>query len=643
MEAYISATSKHVKGLCDKSYYDFIIVGSGIGGGVLARALVEPDSDDRVEPESDDRVEPSAHPSIKPAKKGEGARVLLIDRGSLLSSTHCLNLPRPHWNATSLEGPSMDNDFVFNSIKSPVFTTTSQSAQYVGGPVHALGGRSIVWGLYTPAMHEEELKYFPEKTQEKLKLHSSKESCDNKSYYCQAYKLVTNDKGACIRSPYPGNGAVKKEYLEDYEKIKKELNNLKNPTEKLYKIEGEFEYGPMAAEFAPRDVGSKMYHIPMGGYSTVSWILQSVVNRSEKLHVLSRAEVVTVNRADSLQIRPASADNNTLAHVDSLTVIDERGQEHILQTRGAKVILCAGAINTAAIALRSGLQAPRAGDLNVYRNALGQNPLVGRGLTDHDIWGTRFNFIRKGFPKKDFKMQALRLQNWVYLALDDNQEPGAKGRCLLNITVNAPSFLGWDKFTNEYVDDEGATVTELEFYQRLREAARQRQVDNPAKMKIVIQVVYCLFADLRDENKVLNLPECVPTISITKEKKVMSTRAMQQLAAKIRDAMIKYYNGIDPQPSRLPELSQAGFGVVAHEVGTMRIESPKPKPKKDSGVVDNNMLDKGVVDENLKVHGWDNLFVCDLSVFPLSPSANPSITLAALSLRLGDYLMSQGI
>jgi choline dehydrogenase-like flavoprotein len=44
------------------------------------------------------------------------------------------------------------------------------------------------------------------------------------------------------------------------------------------------------------------------------------------------------------------------------------------------------------------------------------------------------------------------------------------------------------------------------------------------------------------------------------------------------------------------------------------------------------------VDENLKFHAYDNLYACDLSVFPTSPAANPTLTLAALSLRLADHI-----
>ena len=46
----------------------------------------------------------------------------------------------------------------------------------------------------------------------------------------------------------------------------------------------------------------------------------------------------------------------------------------------------------------------------------------------------------------------------------------------------------------------------------------------------------------------------------------------------------------------------------------------------------------GVVDENCKVHGTDNLFIAGSSVFPSSGFANPTLTLVSLALRLADHI-----
>ena len=39
----------------------------------------------------------------------------------------------------------------------------------------------------------------------------------------------------------------------------------------------------------------------------------------------------------------------------------------------------------------------------------------------------------------------------------------------------------------------------------------------------------------------------------------------------------------------------------------------------------------GVVDPDFKVYGYDNLFVCDASVFPSSIGVNPQLTVMALA------------
>ena len=65
-----------------------------------------------------------------------------------------------------------------------------------------------------------------------------------------------------------------------------------------------------------------------------------------------------------------------------------------------------------------------------------------------------------------------------------------------------------------------------------------------------------------------------------------------------------------------PRLSLLGAGVFAHEVGTMRMDAPGPWETIVQGVV-----------TDLLVHGFDNLYICALSVFPYSPQVNsPCIT-----------------
>ncbi len=60
-----------------------------------------------------------------------------------------------------------------------------------------------------------------------------------------------------------------------------------------------------------------------------------------------------------------------------------------------------------------------------------------------------------------------------------------------------------------------------------------------------------------------------------------------------------------------------------HHVGTTRMH---PDPR------------RGVVDADSRVHGLENLYIAGSSVFPTSGYANPTLTIVALSLRLGEHL-----
>lgn len=46
----------------------------------------------------------------------------------------------------------------------------------------------------------------------------------------------------------------------------------------------------------------------------------------------------------------------------------------------------------------------------------------------------------------------------------------------------------------------------------------------------------------------------------------------------------------------------------------------------------------GVVDPSCKVHGVDNLWIADPSVFPTPSHANPMLMIVALSMYVGDNM-----
>ncbi len=73
------------------------------------------------------------------------------------------------------------------------------------------------------------------------------------------------------------------------------------------------------------------------------------------------------------------------------------------------------------------------------------------------------------------------------------------------------------------------------------------------------------------------------------------------------------------------EISQ----IDEHVVSTRRFSFGSAHPQGGNAMSANPRA--GVVDENFAVHGFDNLFVCDASVFPSSVTVNPIATVMALA------------
>ena len=182
-----------------------------------------------------------------------------------------------------------------------------------------------------------------------------------------------------------------------------------------------------------------------------------------------------------------------------------------------------------------------------------------------------------------------------------------KEPALLNVAVNANTFLSRDfaAFPTQSLDKSGNV-----------KASSSSESSNNDMVNITLEFQ----SPLSEDNEVLSLPSSDPVIHIRRSTASADKKAMmQQLAKQTRQNFL----GVSSEEG--PRFALAGFGVVAHEVGTMRIKGPKTR-------------EDYVVDENLQVRGREKLYVCDLSVFPVSPAANPSLTLVALAIRLAEHL-----
>lgn len=370
--------------------------------------------------------------------------------------------------------------------------------------------------------------------------------------------------------------------------VKKAVELLKNAIEAFY---GSYNIGskvdvtlaPVAAEFK----SPSPYRFPQGAYSTVDALLDKAYARDEYLTILPNTEVLSVsyhtdsktNTTDSLTVRTLS--NQQIGQIDA---------------KGG-VILCAGTVGTAKIALNSGISKI--------------NSLVGKGLTDHEIWGVRF---LKGKDENKKLKDPLKLQSEITIC-------GVTA--LLNVVVNANTFLGSGSASfnqpTQYFDKKGKLLAGPPSGWFQGKAANSTEYDT-------VNVTLEYSAELLDTSEVLNTPTPNPVIYARRpgpRQDENSQKEMQDLATEIRD----YILDLDDLDEPAPRLSLAGFGLVAHEVGTMRLQIPGSR----TGYV---------VEDSYQVRNFQGLYVCDLSIFPVSPPANPSLTLAALSLQLANDLVA---
>ena len=530
--------------------FKFIIIGSGMGGGMLARQLIN-----------------------------NGQRVLLIEKGGLEYSTHVLNTSRPHFDHTSVDPsiPARDNEVVFQMNRKPYSIAAGSTTEFGGGAINALGGRSLMWSLETPEIDLSKgslgKRLFPASIVKYLK----------EQGYARALRVMANSPPSDVKYPQEQSdisttckdavdGARKRLQcaLDRYN----ENSGYRNPADLGRVTNG--------AGFAPKD---KLYYFPQGAYSTVDYLLDRLHSKDENLTVLASHEVVSLRQAGN-----------------SVNAIVLRGSDRstglsILDTLEANVILCAGTIDTAAIALRSCLS--------------NDSSLIGTGLTDHEIWSTRF-------WNSDWKPRLSSQENHLpsqenRLPSQENPPPSQENHLPVELTAEI----------NVHKHKALLTVcTQAESFYKHDFATGAKE--SPEKTGNTLNVMLEFETLLSDSSAVeLDVLTSEPVIKL-QQKPLEPLDTLPEFKSRLVNLASNLHQSFDFEgPYTGPDMVKGKFGFVAHEVGTMRM-GDKPK--------------KSVVDENLRVHGMKDLYVCDLSVFPFSPRANPALTLTALAMRLGDFL-----
>ena len=248
MDPFIATDPERVARQAALGAYEYIIVGGGFAGGVLAESL---------------------------ARKQK--KVLLIEKGFPIFSTHICNTARPSFARGEDDSPE-GNETIYNKLKSWVQLADGSDQDYAGGPLVCLGGRSLVWGLWTPRSSQEVLDAnFPSSVVDDL----------TSTYYDQAFSLVTNGSQD-LNNPYPINSPNWEVKQQDFATG---MAEVRTAVQSWIAPGYDLQYGTVATEL----VSSSPYRFPQGAYSTVESVLNRIYARDPYLTVIMGAEVLSLD------------------------------------------------------------------------------------------------------------------------------------------------------------------------------------------------------------------------------------------------------------------------------------------------------------------------------------------------------------
>ncbi|HEY4935260.1 MAG TPA: GMC family oxidoreductase [Puia sp.] len=506
-------------------YYDIIIIGTGAGGGTLLHKL-----------------------------KDSGKNILVLERGGFL--------PREKENWQSIE--------VFQKERyhtKEVWKTTGNRDLHPGTG-YWVGGNTKVYGAALFRLREkdfEKLEHIGGISPEwpvKYK--------DFEPYYAEAEKLY------CVH----GKMGL-------------------DPTEPLRSAEYPFpqvSHEPRIQELHDGLAGKGLhpFYIPIGVKLNESDPLNSECIRCSTcdgfpclLHAKSDADINCV--------RPSLANNNvtllTEAKVERLVTnssgneidyIEVTHKDEILQFKAAVIVVACGAINSAALLLKS------ANDKhpNGLANRSGQ---VGRNFMKH-LSAAMLGISTKENPTKFQKTLAV---NDYYFGTSNFSFP-----------MGHIQLLG--KSDKDQISSDAPFFT-------------------PG---IMLNEMASHSIDWWFSSEDLPAPDNRVTVNngqIHLEYNENNTEGFRRLIHTWKNVLGELDSGHDLVPHAIYLSKDIPLAGVAHQAGTVRFGND---PK------------SSVLDTNCKTHEIENLYVVDGSFFPSIGAVNPSLTIMANSLRVGDYLSS---
>lgn len=378
---------------------------------------------------------------------------------------------------------------------------------------------------------------------------------------------------------------------------------------------GPYEYAPdywenhignyIQLPFDENKVRTKMWQFsPPTRFGTT--YRDEIVN-AENIHLYTYANVCEIET------------NENVSNVEALEIRTQEGQSH--SVRAKQVVLACGAIQNARLLLAS--------NSNSEQGIGNDHDWVGRCFMDHLEVYTAHLHLPKPAPLKMYLHEMFETPARGEITVSEEVQRENK---ILNCSISLePSSeeepIPW---IERFPDDANMSVQFWEKMEKAHEAGQIPPVDPSGHTE------YLLFT--RSEQR----PNPDSRIILSTEKDALGvpkTDLNWQLTALDKQSIRTSYEILANEVGRIGlgrvrvmdwlyedhDVWPSSLGGGWHHLGTTRMsENPA----------------NGVVDNNCKVHGINNLYVAGSGTFPTSGVANPTLTLLAMSLRLSDHLKS---
>lgn len=527
--------------------FDIVIIGSGIGGGVLADDLA-------------DRV-------------GRQKRILVVEAGSYLFPTHVYNMCR-------FSNASLARHFGCDTFWQ---AGDAGSQRYIGEkPQLNLGGRSIFWSGLIPTIQHWELEFFPQRVRQDLEaglLRQAGETMnESRSMGATAARIVEQLR----RSP------VDRDFV-----IEETPRALHQPY--------------LTAEGTPRD---RFHREPTGVFNTAELLINQ----------LGLTPGVSHGDGPGLQLLLNHFVEDVQNHGTHYELVARNTLTGRARTfKAVTVVLAVGSIESPKLLRRASLYPWLPQPVK---------DLLGRGLTDHPTTHELTAFV-SGINAVDIHKDS----HAKIILYSRGLRDGGQIRYPFNVEMNV-NHEYWHLRDNDPNEKNPAAPAPSDA--------------GPSRVDIKFSFANCL----DDDNRIMPAPPYgyVPEIAFRNLNWIDHLRDSRfpaiagwrksddQIFDVLEDVTHQIFsqfrlNGQPAQAQRIEWFKKHGkgfgWGTVHHAAGSLRMPY---RPRGDAPFEPNS-----VVDEDLRVRGTEHLYVCDMSVMPLSSAANPVRTLVALALRLSRH------